>query len=238
MLKTLPFQLFIWLYVHPATVELPAKRKTVPVTPFIADSELAVVVKKPRGPRIPRKEPAKVVVSDVMVAQGKRKCAGKRKVVDSSSDSDDSVDTPTAVARPVREKATTLHQSDSFEVQKEKEKVALLESELLALQQEREKVKLADPEPDIVQFPTGPPQIQQSNRLTLSLPDAQGSMYVPHYGNMSELAKKLYLDSIDLKAQIDIHEYEAREQFRARKLAEAKLAQAEALAVFAGLLQR
>jgi hypothetical protein len=61
--------------------------------------------------------------------------------------------------------------------------------------------------------------------------------HAPNHAFLAETCKKLYLDNIGLRTEVDIFDLEAREQFRARKRAEGRLAQVEASAMFDSLMQ-
>jgi hypothetical protein len=128
------------------------------------------------------------------------------------------------------------------------ESIELLKLQVLAMQQENEKLKksrvpaAAVVEPCIQEVPMAPaaaaivPQKLTSQDLVseVKLP----APVTIHSDFMTELAKKFYLDNIGLKAEIDIFEHEAREQFTARRRAEAKAQQVEAAALFGLFIRR
>jgi hypothetical protein len=109
-----------------------------------------------------------------------------------------------------------------------------MESKVLALEQENEKLKKQQDKPivsdtAIVASPLQPRHSPFRPRDPIS---------APYNGFMVDACKKIYLDNIGLKAEVEIYEFEAREQYKSRKRAEAKLAQKEASAFFDSFLQQ
>jgi len=217
--------------------ELPVKLKSVPVEHF--NTEAVVNVSKKR------RAPTSICTDTEPVENNAAKVRNKRKrkrskaldVVEvSSSDNEESFKEELPKVTPVRRPVVATENPTA--TKQEEEKINLLQSKLLALQKENELLKQTEtvpPPPTEAIVPIEPPGnslilLQDRHTTTSSVTHA------PNHAFLAETCKKLYLDNIGLRTEVDIFDLEAREQFRARKRAEGRLAQVEASTIFESIM--
>lgn len=206
------------------TDDLPTKRKSVPVLPFIADTEV-VAVKKRR-------------IRKLSAKRGKKLAKPTSIDIDlSDSDIESDVLEVTSKVQPLPIEAIPRQPSAA-----QSDQLAQMEKKLQALLEENEKLKHSSCAVDkpvvskaVVPMPEPPPpQVRVLDVNTTVLTAANNA---PLNGSLVQACKSLYLDNINLRSEVDVYEFEAREHFRARKNAEVKLAQAQAAAIFDSLIR-